>query len=108
MSDFGVKVNKTMVAVNGRVLSPPVIVYNKNATVNPKMGVWQPARNMAKFQTKPLQKWGVLNLENRCGDRDLQEFVKVLIGCASEYGFPISMPALARTSGGRNASYQVH
>lgn len=94
LSDFGLKINSQMVALDGRVLNAPVIQYSnasKKKTVMPQMGTWQ-FRDALMYNAPPIKSWGVLVLEQRARFEEVMNFLRTLNATAQDMGVSFERP----------------
>ncbi|KAF0685528.1 Aste57867_22603 [Aphanomyces stellatus] len=80
LDSFGVKVSPTMMAVEGRELVPPDMLYGGNKTLRPSDGAWN-MRNIGLFEGMKLSSYAVLNLcdPRRTTEADILDFFKALV-----------------------------
>ncbi|XP_028395375.1 protein argonaute-2-like [Dendronephthya gigantea] len=86
--DFGIKVGTEMVAVQGRVLEPPLLNYgpaSQPTREKPKDGAWN-MQNKAMFEPKELKEWALVSYENPqfFDERAIDNFINRLVMAGKE------------------------
>lgn len=66
---FGLKVDDKFAEIPARILEPPMLQY-KDRTIRPQRGEWRP-ENMHFITPKEAVQWGVLILDNRVRESDV-------------------------------------
>lgn len=95
---YGIKVDKRMENVEGRILPPPKITYKDNANgvcvANPTNGVWD-LRNKKFFKGIPIETWAVISFAETkaISEVSLREFLDQLIKVGKDVGLPFVAPA---------------
>ncbi|CEO96269.1 Argonaute linker 2 domain containing protein [Plasmodiophora brassicae] len=109
LADFGIKVETSMVQIDGRVLDPPRIAYNqersKQKFVVPKLGAWQ-FRDAHMYTTPAVDRWGVLVLEQRARENEVMNFLQMLNATAKDMGIMFQRPVIIPCPRGRPSGYQ--
>lgn len=94
LKNYGLDISPNMIETNARVLPPPTVQFNGNATVSPgTSGRWD-LRGPRKFllaNTEPLQSWGVVYFPDRQPSRTIdkaavQNFVREFIKTYQGHG----------------------
>ena len=84
LKQFGFEVDQNMVQVKGRVINPPKLGYDKQATCNAQAGSWN---NTGKqfFKAMHIKNWAFLMFppQNRCQTEDVK--VRLFMYIFSKY-----------------------
>lgn len=93
LQSWGVDVESEPVAVKGRQLPPPKVVYGQQKADSPRDGAWN---LMGKRFIAPQQlvSWAVVNF-SRVHDGDAQAFGRQLQECLTKLGIPSRPPVFA-------------
>nr|AGH30327.1 argonaute-2 [Nilaparvata lugens] len=70
VQEFGIHVSDRFAEVNGRVLEPPTLEYNRQQ-IKPTKGVWRSGRFL---QAVEIKNWAIINCDRRTNDIQLQKF----------------------------------
>ncbi|CAN8002228.1 unnamed protein product [Ixodes hexagonus] len=89
-SSFGLNVGVKPLELEGRVLDPPQIVFEKN-TVKPRDGQWD-LRYSRFLHPATVDKWAVLNFAFRLRDDFLNSFLQKFQDVATKLGMDVKSP----------------
>lgn len=111
LNQLGMKLSPKMIEIQGRVLDPPVVLYNqqrsKRAQISPQMGNWQ-ARDVCFYSSPPINSWGVVVLERRVRPEELNGFLSVLNESAKGLGVVFRRPLVVPCEQRRDRRGRLH
>ncbi|KAH8111516.1 Piwi-domain-containing protein [Phellopilus nigrolimitatus] len=89
LAAVGLHVEKNLVSMTGRLLSPPNIGFAQGQLLRPDEGVWKVSRRAPKrfFMPAILQAWAVLCYDGRLNAQFCQNFLEKLLSCMDSLGF---------------------
>ena len=69
------------------------------------MGAWKLQQSSKLYQARPLTKWAIISLDDRCRERNMNEFAKELAKNGRNYGMNIADPTavIVASTRGRQA-----
>lgn len=76
LKEFGIDVKEEFALIPARVLDQPSLAYAQNRETKPKAGVWRPDRFSKAVH---INKWVVLNLDQRTNIASIKNFEKSLM-----------------------------
>lgn len=88
LASFGVRIGTEALEVNGRVLPAPSLTYGtggRDQSQQPSMGAWN-LMDKSFSQAQQINSYAVVSFASRVSDRDVDNFVRELSGCASSLG----------------------
>lgn len=86
---FGITVDQKIMQLRGRVLPPPVVLYEGRTIERPSQGVWNNRHSKKLRYTIPIINWCVLNLTRKT-ERAITEFTKNLAENAGKVGIQMN------------------
>lgn len=97
--EFGLMMDPKMVSLQGRILKAPEMEYGDKQVCRPTKGAWDMGRGGYQFKkTVKLEKWAIINFDERTNSRTLKEFVYNMQDVAANAGFDIENPKKALTN----------
>ncbi|KAL4119321.1 hypothetical protein QTP88_012145 [Uroleucon formosanum] len=81
LKDFGIEVKEQFASIPARVLDQPSLAYAQNKETKPRAGVWRPDRFSKAVH---INKWVVLNLDQRTNIASIKNFEKSLMMSARD------------------------
>jgi eukaryotic translation initiation factor 2C len=79
--DFGIEVKEQFASIPARILDQPSLAYAQNRETKPRAGVWRPDRFSKAVH---INKWIVLNLDQRTNIASIKNFEKSLMMSAKD------------------------
>ncbi|XP_016662198.1 protein argonaute-2 isoform X1 [Acyrthosiphon pisum] len=87
LKDFGIEVKEHFASIPARVLDQPSLAYAQNKETKPRAGVWRPDRFSKAVH---INKWVVLNLDQRTNIASIKNFEKSLMMSARDLNVVMS------------------
>nr|QEI10611.1 argonaute 2 X2 [Myzus persicae] len=87
LKDFGIEVTEQFASIPARVLDQPSLAYAQNKETKPRAGVWRPDRFSKAVH---INKWVVLNLDQRTNIASIKNFEKSLMMSARDLNVVIN------------------
>uniref|UniRef100_A0A0E0LYI8 Piwi domain-containing protein n=1 Tax=Oryza punctata TaxID=4537 RepID=A0A0E0LYI8_ORYPU len=88
LSSCGIKIEKQLTRVDGRVLSAPTLVVGNSEDCIPNRGRWN-YNNKRLFEPVKIERWAIVNFSARC---DMSRISRDLINCGRTKGIIIERP----------------
>ncbi|KAG8049565.1 hypothetical protein GUJ93_ZPchr0009g1049 [Zizania palustris] len=88
LSSCGIKIEKQLARVNGRVLSAPTLIVGNSEDCIPNRGRWN-YNNKRLFEPVKIERWAIVNFSARC---DMSRISRDLINCGRSKGIIIERP----------------
>uniref|UniRef100_I1Q9M7 Uncharacterized protein n=1 Tax=Oryza glaberrima TaxID=4538 RepID=I1Q9M7_ORYGL len=88
LSSCGIKIEKQLTRVDGRVLSAPTLVVGNSEDCVPNRGRWN-YNNKRLFEPVKIERWAIVNFSARC---DMSRISRDLINCGRTKGIIIERP----------------
>ncbi|KAF0911750.1 hypothetical protein E2562_011746 [Oryza meyeriana var. granulata] len=88
LSSCGMKIEKQLTRVDGRVLSAPTLVVGNSEDCIPNRGRWN-YNNKRLFEPVKIERWAIVNFSARC---DMSRISRDLINCGRTKGIIIERP----------------
>ncbi|KDP30816.1 hypothetical protein JCGZ_13759 [Jatropha curcas] len=88
LSACGVKIEKQLTQVDGRVLETPKLKVGNSEDCLPRNGRWN-FNNKTLWKTTSIERWAVVNFSARC---DTSQISRDLINCGRKKGIQIERP----------------
>ncbi|XP_025202202.1 protein argonaute-2-like [Melanaphis sacchari] len=87
LKEFGISIKEQFASVPARVLDQPFLAYAENREIKPKAGIWK----VDKFSKAVfIQKWVVLNLDQRISITHIKNFEENLIKSGKDLNVAIN------------------
>uniref|UniRef100_A0A0E0AHW8 Piwi domain-containing protein n=1 Tax=Oryza glumipatula TaxID=40148 RepID=A0A0E0AHW8_9ORYZ len=89
LSSCGIKIEKQLTRVDGRVLSAPTLVVGNSEDCIPNRGRWNYNNKVRLFEPVKIERWAIVNFSARC---DMSRISRDLINCGRTKGIIIERP----------------
>uniref|UniRef100_A0A0D3GPF4 Piwi domain-containing protein n=1 Tax=Oryza barthii TaxID=65489 RepID=A0A0D3GPF4_9ORYZ len=89
LSSCGIKIEKQLTRVDGRVLSAPTLVVGNSEDCVPNRGRWNYNNKVRLFEPVKIERWAIVNFSARC---DMSRISRDLINCGRTKGIIIERP----------------
>nr|CAD1839541.1 unnamed protein product [Ananas comosus var. bracteatus] len=88
LSSCGIKIEKQLLRLDGRVLLPPTLVVGNKEDCMPRNGRWN-FNNKRLWAPTKIERWAIVNFSARC---DMSHLSRELINCGRNKGIHIERP----------------
>uniref|UniRef100_A0A0D9XB38 Piwi domain-containing protein n=1 Tax=Leersia perrieri TaxID=77586 RepID=A0A0D9XB38_9ORYZ len=88
LSSCGIKIEKQLTRVDGRILSAPTLVVGNSEDCIPNRGRWN-YNNKRLLEPVKIERWAIVNFSSRC---DMSRISRDLINCGRTKGIIIERP----------------
>ncbi|KAK4119305.1 Piwi-domain-containing protein [Parathielavia appendiculata] len=92
LSEFGITVDKDLIAVKGRELAPPTVLYRNLVPVKPENGAWLMMKVKVARAGSPIKNWKVLVIGRATLTAITPHVEKFANFLNNNMGFPINAP----------------
>ncbi|OAY67541.1 Protein argonaute 16, partial [Ananas comosus] len=88
LSSCGIKIEKQLLRLDGRVLLPPTLIVGNKEDCMPRNGRWN-FNNKRLWAPTKIERWAIVNFSARC---DMSHLSRELINCGRNKGIHIERP----------------
>ncbi|XP_067141267.1 protein argonaute-2-like [Centruroides vittatus] len=103
---FGIVINSQPVRVDGRVLTPPVVMYGQLEEILPKNGAWD-LREKNFYRFIDVEWWAFVSMSwNVCKETDMLNFARMICQGGKKFGMIINKPCYVKEYSPANDSVE--